>query len=144
MERSEQRVLVISPEAAVEEMLRRQLPPAQFEVVRLAPGGGLVLGVRRLRPDIAVIDQVHVRRAAVPMEVALLRDARPEVRVIAVSAGNGTAAEDALLVELGLFFFLQASPPVRLPDLVLAAGRSLQHRQPERRAGGVSGGSGRC
>jgi DNA-binding response OmpR family regulator len=128
MERKALRVLVISPETAVETLLRRRLSSADFEVLRLAPGGALVEGVRRVRPDIAVIDRADSRREAVPMEVALLRDARPEVRVIAVSAGAGTGAEDGTLVELGLFFFLQASPPLRLPDLVLAAARSLGNR----------------
>jgi hypothetical protein len=125
MERRALRVLVISPETAVETLLRRHLSSADFEVLRLAPGGALVAGVRRVRPDIAVIDRADSRRAAVPMEVALLRDARPEVRVIAVSAGAGTGVEDGTLVELGLFFLLQASPPLRLPDLVLAAAQSL-------------------
>ncbi len=61
-----------------------------------------------------------------------------------MSAGAGTSAEDASLVELGLFFFLHASPPVRLPDLVLAAARSLQERQLEWVAARVGEGSGRC
>jgi len=144
MDRRALRVLVISPKTSVESLLRRHLLGPDFEVVRLVPGGGLVGGIRRTRPDIAVIDQVHDRRDAVPMEIALLRDARPEVRVIAVSAGTGTGLEDASLVELGFFFFLQASPPLRLPDLVLAAAKSLQHREPEPVGERVDEGPGRC
>jgi DNA-binding NtrC family response regulator len=129
MESPPLRVLVISPEASVEALLGCQLPPGDFEVVRQAPGGGLVEAIRRVRPHIAVIDEVHARPIAVAMEVALLRDARPEVRVIAVSTATGSEREDARLIELGLFFYLRAATPVRLPDLVLAAARSLRSRR---------------
>lgn len=118
------RVLVISPDVAVQDLLLRELPPVEFDVRRLAPGGGLVAGVRCLRPAIAILDRAHERKEAVPMEVALLRDARSDVRVIAVSPE--TSLEDAALVELGLYYLLQASPPLRLPELVRAAARSLR------------------
>jgi len=133
MGRDATRVLIISPEPSVEDLLRRELPPTEFEMTRLAPGAGLVSAVRLLRPDVAVIDRVHERKDAVLMEVALLRDARPDVRIIALSPG--TSLEDASLVELGLFYLLQASPPVRLPELVRAAARSLRQRDPESVAG---------
>ncbi|MGD8897153.1 MAG: hypothetical protein PVJ73_14050 [Acidobacteriota bacterium] len=130
MESPPLRVLVISPAASLEALLGRRLPPGDFEVVRQAPGGGLMEAIRRVRPHIAVIDDVHARPFAVAMEVALLRDTRPEVRVIAVSTATGSEREDAGLVELGLFFYLRAVAPVRLPDLVLAAARSLRSRRP--------------
>jgi hypothetical protein len=125
------RVLVISPKVSLEALLSRRLPPDHFEMVRLEPGGGVVAAIRRVRPHIAAIDEVHARPVAVAMEVALLRDVRPEVRVIAVSAEAGNTREEASLVELGLFFNLRAAPPLRLPDLVVAAARSLRGRRPE-------------
>lgn len=144
MEPTHFRVLVISPEASLGSVLSSQLPAGDFEVVRQTPGGGLVEAIRRVRPHIAVIDDVQARPVAVAMEVALLRDVRPEVRVIAVSAEAGSEREEASLIELGLFFYLRAAPPVRLPDLVLAAARSLRGRRQEAVASRGGEGEDRC
>jgi len=128
------RVLVISPERSVEDLLRRELPPADFDVARLAPGGALVAALRSLRPDIAVIDRAQARREAVPMEVALLRDVRAGIRIIVLS--REPSLDDADLAELGLFYLLRAAPPVRLPELVRAAARSLCLREETQTAPG--------
>ncbi len=127
MGRKPLRVLVISPETSVEDLLRRELSPADFETSRLAPGGALVTALRGVRPDIAVIDRAHALKDAVPMEVALLRDVRPGIRIIALS--REASLDDADLVEPGLFYLLQATLPLRLPELVRAAARSLDLRE---------------
>lgn len=118
------RVLVISPDSALEEYLKRALTPAEFEVVGTRPGWAVVELSRRERAAIAVIDQADARREAASLELALLRDARPDARVIVLSAVP--SPEDARLVEQGVFFYLSASPPVRLPDVIRAAARSIR------------------
>ena len=117
------RVLVISPERALEDLLRRELSAGEFEVVTCRPGAQLVRAARQFRPDIAVIDRADDRRDVAEMEVALLHDLRREVRIIVVS--EVPSAEDGRLVEAGLFFYLSASPPLRLPELVRAAAASI-------------------
>lgn len=117
------RVLVVSTDQAVADFLRRELATSEFEVLPTLPGPEFVRALRRARPDIAVIDRVHARGDVAEVEVALLRDARPEVRVILVS--EVPSREDGRLVEAGVFFYLSASPPLRLPELVRAAAVSI-------------------
>ncbi len=118
------RVLVISPDCTLEEYLKRELASSEYEIVGTRPGWGVVETGRRERAPIAVIDRADERREAASLELALLRDARPDVRVIVLSAEPST--EDARLVEQGVFFYLSASPPVRLPDVIRAAARSIR------------------
>lgn len=118
------RVLVISLERALEDFLRRELSAGEFDVFTSRPGAQVVRAARQFRPDIAVIDRAHDSRDLAEMEVALLRDLRPEVRIILVS--EVPSAEDGRLVEAGLFFYLSASPPLRLPALVRAAATSIR------------------
>lgn len=117
------RVLVVSPDQGLVHFLRRGLATPEFEVLATLPGAEFVRAVRRARPDIAVIDRVHARRDVAEVEVALLRDARPEARIILVS--EVPSIEDGRLVEAGVFFYLSASPPLRLPELVHAAAVSI-------------------
>ena len=118
------RVLVVSPDRALVDFLRRELATPEFEVLATLPGAEFVRAVRRARPDIAVIDRVHARRDVAEMEVALLRDMRREARIILVS--EVPSREDGCLVEAGVFFYLSASPPLRLPELIHAAAVSIQ------------------
>lgn len=118
------RVLVISPERTLEEYLKGELASSEFEVVGTRPGWGFVETARRERVPIAIVDRADERREAASLELALLRDARPDVRVIVLSATP--SPEDARLVEQGVFFYLSASPPVRLPDVIRAAARSIR------------------
>jgi len=115
------RVLVISPGTALEEALTAALPPREFRVVGIRPGGGVVAAARALRPDVAVIDEAGSRREAALFEIAFLRDVCPEVRVIAVSAAP--SVEDGALVEAGLYYYC-AGAPERVPELVRAAARA--------------------
>ena len=119
------RVLVVSPDQALVDFLRRELAAPEFGVVATLPGAEFVRAVRRAHPDIAVIDRVHARRDVAEVEVALLRDVWPEARIILVS--EVPSREDGRLVEAGVFFYLSASPPLRLPELVHAAAASIHH-----------------
>ena len=129
------RVLVISPDAGLEEFLTRELPPDEFEIVGTRPGPGMVPAARRGHADIAVVDRVDSRRDAAALELAVLRDVRRDVRLIVVS--GAPSPEDARLVEDGIFYYLPASPPVRLPELVRAAARSIAEARQRSQQGGL-------
>jgi hypothetical protein len=118
------RVLVISPDRGLEEFLRRELSPAEFGVLGSLPGAGLVHAARAVRPEIAVVHKFDDRREAAALELAILRDIRPDVRIILVS--GAPSPDDAPLVESGVFYYMPASPPLRLPDVVRAAARSMR------------------
>lgn len=120
------RVLVVSPERVLMDFLKRELDEAEFALVPTLPGAEFVRSLRQASPDIAVIDRIHAARDVAEMEVALLRDVRPGARIILVS--EIPSREDARLVEAGVFFYLSASPPLRLPELVRAAAASI-HRE---------------
>jgi len=124
------RVLVVSPDQALVDFLRRELAASEFEVLATLPGAEFVRAVRRARPDVAVIDRVHARCDVAEVEVALLRDARSDARIILVS--EVPSAEDGRLVEAGVFFYLSASPPLRLPELVRAAADSIRQEASEK------------
>jgi ActR/RegA family two-component response regulator len=117
-------VLVVSPDQSLEQYLRRELSPAEFEILVSHPGPGVLDASRRARPEIAVIHQGHIRRQTAALEQAILRSVRPNVRIILVSSAPST--DDAELVEAGVFYYMSAAPPVRLPDVVRAAARSLR------------------
>ena len=124
------RVLVISPDRNLEQFLGRELEPAQFEILGSRPGPAMVDAVRGARPEIAVIHCGEERRETAALEHAFLRAIQPEVRTILVSAVP--SADDGELVEAGVFYYMSASPPVRLPDVVRAAARSI-HEEADRR-----------
>ena len=118
------RILVISSEQSLEQFLRRELSSAEFQVIGSYPGPGLIDTARSVRPEIAVIHCGDVRRPTAVLEQAILRAMRPDVRIILVS--SAPSADDAELVEAGVFYYMLASPPVRLPDVVRAAARSIR------------------
>lgn len=118
------RVLVVGTDQALADFLRRELSAVEFQILPSLPGAEFVRAVRQAPPDIAVIDRAHARRDVAEMEVALLRDARRAARIILVS--EVPSVEDGRLVEAGVFFYLSASPPLRLPELVRAAALSIQ------------------
>ena len=118
------RILVISSEQSLEQFLRRELSSAEFQVIGSYPGPRLIDTARSVRPKIAVIRCGDVRRPTAVLEQAILRAMRPDVRIILVS--SAPSADDAELVEAGVFYYMLASPPVRLPDVVRAAARSIR------------------
>lgn len=124
------RVFVISPDRALEEFLRRELAAADFEVIGARPGPAVVHTARGARPEIAIVDRVDARRSEAALELAILRDVRAEVRIIVVS--GVPSKEDAPLLEDGVFFYMPASPPVRLPEVVRAAARSIREERQSR------------
>jgi DNA-binding response OmpR family regulator len=118
------RVLVISAGRDLEQFLRRELSSVEFEVLGSDPGPVVIDAARRARPEIAVIHRAGIRRQTAVLEQAILRAVRPDVRIILVS--SAPSADDAELVEAGVFYYMPASPRVRLPDVVRAAARSIR------------------
>ena len=128
------RVLVVSPDAKLEEFLMRELPPDEFEIAGTRPGPEMVTAARRRHAHIAIVDRADSRREMAAVELAVLRDVRNDVRLIVLS--GAPSPEDARLLEDGVFYYLPASPPVRLPDLVRAAARSISEARVRSRQGG--------
>ncbi len=118
------RVLVISPDRSLEQFLRRELSTVEFDILECRPGPAVIDAARTALPEIAVIHCGDMRRETVALEQAILRAVRPDVRIILVS--SAPSADDAELVEAGVFYYMPASPPVRLPDVVRAAARSVR------------------
>lgn len=118
------RVLVISPDGNLERFLERELAAAGIEVLGSLPGSTMIAAARAARPEIAVIHRSEARRDSAALEHAILRAIQPDIRTIVV--GESLSAADAELVEAGVFYYMSASPPVRLPDVVRAAVRSIR------------------
>lgn len=128
------RVLVISPDQDLGELLLQELAPTEFQVLARRPGPGVIEVARGARPEIAVIHCDDARREVAVLEHAILRASRPEVRTIVVSSAS--SPDDGNLVEAGIFYYMSASPPVRLPDVIRAAARSIRKElDRQRRAG---------
>lgn len=117
-------VLVISPDRSLERFLRRELSPVEFQVLGTEPEAAMIDVARRTRPEIAVIHVGNLRRDTACLAQAILRALRPDVRIILVS--SAPSPDDAQLVEAGVFYYMPASPPLRLPDVVRAAARSVR------------------
>lgn len=127
------RVLVISPDQGLEQLLGRELA-TEFEILARQPGRGVIDAARDARPEIAVIHSDDVRRGTAALEHAFLRVLRPEVRTIVVSSAS--SLEDGDLVEAGLFYYMSTAAPVRLPDVVRAAARSIREEADRQRRAG--------
>ena len=89
------RVLVVGTDQGLVHFLRRELSAAEFQVLPSLPGAEFVRAVRQAPPDIAVIDRAHARRDVAEMEVALLRDARREARMVERKGVTAPGSEQA-------------------------------------------------
>ncbi len=118
------RVLVISPDRSLEQFLSRELSSAEFEVVGIRPGPALIDAARAAPPEIAVIHCTDTSREMAALEQAVLRAIQPDVRTILVSCAP--SPDDGELLEAGVFYYMCASPPLRLPEVVRAAARSIR------------------
>jgi DNA-binding response OmpR family regulator len=97
-------VLVISAGTATASWLADRLRPRGIEVVLAEPGPDLFRLVRKHRPRVAVLDGIEARPQLAGMEVALLKDHSPGVRIIALSAAS--SEQDAGVIEQGIFCYL--------------------------------------
>ena len=117
------KVLVSSSSWSIQEFVKNQLPQSEFTVVAVQPGPVFLETVRREHPQIAVIDCVPLRLEAAQMEIAFLKDTQPDVRIIALS--EESSAEDAKIVEQGLFYYMSSIAGMELIQIIEAAARSL-------------------
>ncbi len=112
-------ILICSPEYTIAEYLTATLPGSQFRVIGALPGQTFVNAARRTRPEIAILDRVDDRFMIAQMEVALLKEIVPDVRIIAVSAQSSPS--DGTVLESGIYYYLANDwEPVML-DIVNAA-----------------------
>lgn len=125
------KVLVCSPSGGIQNFVKYQLPVSEFSVVAVQPGPEFVETARREHPDIAVIDCVPNRLDAAQMEIAFLKDTRPDVRIIVLS--EESSVEDARIVEQGIFYYMTAPPGMELIQVILAAARFISDRAKDRR-----------
>lgn len=114
-------LLVISPSTDLGASLRQLLPPSRFDVVHMLPGAGLLQGLRRIRPRIAVVDCIDHRPEAAQLEIALIKEMYPEAQIIAVSANSSAA--DVFVIEQGLFCYVAAPDDDELVRIIHAAFR---------------------
>lgn len=112
-------VMVIGPPRTLLPILSRNLSSACFRVVAVRPGPELVTAIRRERPLVAVIDGIDERPEAAQLEIALLKERVPEVRVIALSRRSSEA--DGPIIEQGVFYYAVAPTDSELIRVVHAA-----------------------
>ncbi|MBI2566268.1 MAG: hypothetical protein HYV63_04455 [Candidatus Schekmanbacteria bacterium] len=112
-------LLVCSPEPEIAVALERKLGEQRMRVVAVAPGVAFVRSVMAERPLMAVLDRVDERPVAAQMEVELLKIARPEVRIVVLSAHS--TPHDAALLKQGVLYFVAQSWRQVLAQVVDAA-----------------------
>jgi DNA-binding NtrC family response regulator len=98
------KVMVIGTGTWTASWLARRLAPRGVEVFAAAPGPELIQAVREWRPEIVVLDEIDARPQVAPLEVALLKDQDPGVRIIARSSESSEL--DVEVIEQGVFCYL--------------------------------------
>ena len=119
------RILVISPGSRIGEILNGAR--SDFEVIDIRPGPDVVEVARREQPQIAIIDGIHERAEVALLEIALLKDLRPEVQIIVLS--ERSSVRDARIVEQGIFYYMTAPPGRELIRVIEAAARLLARKK---------------
>jgi hypothetical protein len=115
-------VLVISAGSQTGAWLAARLDPRRFRVRTARPGPGLIQAARKdAWPHVAVLDGVHARPGVAQMEVALLKDQNPGVRIIALS--GEPSPRDAEVVEQGIFCYLGGCSLEELLRVIESAAR---------------------
>ena len=117
-------VMVVSPEGTIGEFLKANLSPSYFRVSVVSPGAGFVPASRREHPEIAVIDSVDERPAAAQLEIELLKEICPEIRIIALT--QKSSPKDADIVEQGVFYYMTSIAGAELIQIIEAAARLIE------------------
>lgn len=118
-------VLVVSAEPTLAWWLVCHLDQDQYGVVAAKPGPQLIELARQARPRIAVLDAIDTRPHAAQLEVAVLKDQCPGVRVIALSTDSSD--QDGDVIEQGVFCYLAGCSHEELHRVIEAAARDA-HR----------------
>ena len=114
-------VLVISPTGELRRSLLRVLT-VDCEVTDARPGAGVLRALQRERPRVVIVDRIDERPEAAQLEIALVKELCPRVRVIALSRNSSNA--DAFVVEQGIFCYVAAPCEGELVRLIHAATRA--------------------
>jgi CheY-like chemotaxis protein len=122
------RVLVISPDIALGDLLRKGLPERDFQVIACGPGPAFMEAARREHPEIAVIDRVNDRPDMASMEILVLKDIRPNIRIIALSGSS--SPQDARIVEHGVFFYMATPTGAEVIQVIEAAAKTFRRTVP--------------
>ncbi|MEX0886380.1 MAG: hypothetical protein WD009_08075 [Phycisphaeraceae bacterium] len=116
-------LLIISPDPLVGGFFTTHLSAARYAVEAVRPGPDTTARVCRPPVDVAVIDRIDQRPDAAHAEIALLKQSHPQARVIAMS--RDSSANDAGIVEQGLFYYWTGKPRTPLLQIIeAAAGRT--------------------
>jgi DNA-binding response OmpR family regulator len=119
-------VMVVSPSTRTASWLARRLARHGVDVYAAEPGPELIHVLRERRPDVVVLDGIHARPQLAPVEVALLKDRNPAVRIIARSE---TSSElDVEVIEQGVFCYLGGSSLEELLRVVESAALGCRPR----------------
>ena len=129
------RLLVDSMDPNTALFLRGRLDADRFQIVSVAPDASFETIARETRPEIAVIDQIHVRREVARARLGALKQMCPGIRVIVVS--EHPSARDGTVVEQGVFYYLTLHVGPELVRVIEAAARASGER-PSRREGAGS------
>ena len=129
-------VLVISAGSRTAQWLSERLSAERFRVSTARPGPELIPAVRERRPQVAVLEGLNARPGVAALEVALLKDQSPGVRIIALS--DEPSARDAEVIEQGIFCYLGGCSLGELLRVIESVGRepavgSAEDSQPEPR-----------
>jgi DNA-binding response OmpR family regulator len=115
-------VMVISADPSTALWLAGHLADRGIAVVATEPGPDFIRAVRGTRPQVAVLDCIDARPQLAPMEVAVLKDQSPGVRIIARSGDSSEL--DAGVIEQGIFCYLGGCSLDELLRVVESAARA--------------------
>lgn len=125
------RVLINSPDIEMAPALRKALgsESGMYSVSDARPGPVFVRTVRGDKTDIVVFDRVHEHPEATQVEIAIVKDIRPEARIIVISGES--SEKDAKIIEQGVYYYLTSGAGPELIRVIKAAAKSLGAEQKE-------------
>jgi len=118
------RILIIDDEDELRSMLRRMLEQAGHEVTEAVNGAEGIKLYERDRPDLIITDIIMPEKEGVETIIAL-RQADPNLPIIAISGGGRLEATDFLTMAKKLGARHTLSKPFRRDQLLEAVGECL-------------------
>ena len=122
------RILIIDDEDELRSMLRRMLEQAGHEVTEAVNGAEGIQLYERDRPDLIITDIIMPEKEGVETIIAL-RQADPNLPIIAISGGGRLEATDFLTMAKKLGARHTLSKPFRRDQLLEAVGECLAEDQ---------------
>ena len=122
------RILIIDDEDELRSMLRRMLEQAGHEVTEAVNGAEGIKLYERDQPDLIITDIIMPEKEGVETIIAL-RQADPNLPIIAISGGGRLEATDFLTMAKKLGARHTLSKPFRRDQLLEAVGECLAEDQ---------------